>query len=203
MIDQELYKYIVTKLLNGFEIGALYMLIATGLTLIFGTLGVVNFAHGALYLIAIYAAVQIAIVDFWLAVVLVPTILFIVGIAVERGLIQFFYKRPHTDQILFTFGLALVVQEGFKWLYGANNIPYNLPKWGAGVTFLNNYVPFLEILTVYRTWSLVMIFVAVLVVIALFSLLHLTTFGMVVRAGMRDAQMLKFLGINITSRFTI
>ena len=202
-MDQELYKYIVTKTLNGFEIGALYMLIATGLTLIFGTLGVVNFAHGALYLIAIYAAVQLAVIDFWLAATLVPIMLFIVGVGMERGLIRFFYKRPHTDQILFTFGLAIVIQEGFKWFYGANNIPYNLPKWAAGVTFLNNYVPFLETVTVYRTWSLLIITIAFVSIGVLFALLHLTTFGMVVRAGMRDSQMLKFLGINITSRFTI
>src|SRR3546814_14885475 len=86
--------------LTGLQLGAIYALIGLGLTLIFGTLGVVNFAHGALYLIAAYFAVLLSkSIGFGYAIVLVPIALFVVGIALERGLIQFFYRRPHTDQI--------------------------------------------------------------------------------------------------------
>ena len=97
------------SILTGLQLGSIYVLIALGLTLIFGTLGVVNFAHGALYLIAIYLAVSINnALGFGLALIIVPPVLFIIGVLLERGLIQRFYDRPHTDQILVTFGLAIV-----------------------------------------------------------------------------------------------
>src|SRR5688572_28422901 len=99
-------------LLTGLQLGAIYVLIALGLTLIFGTLGVVNFAHGALFMIGAYAAWWISSHhSYWLAFLAVPPLLFAVGVAMEMGLMRHFYKRPHTDQILVTFGLALVVQE--------------------------------------------------------------------------------------------
>lgn len=192
------------QVLTGLQLGAIYALIALGLTLIFGTLNVVNFAHGALYMIAAYVAVELARhVDFLAAIVLVPIVLFVVGIALERGLIRYFYDRPHTDQILVTFGMALVVQEVLKWIFGANNIPFALPDWGNGVAFLHNYIPFLEGFVVFPKWRLILIGVSFVTVLALFSLLQFTRFGLVVRAGMRDPQMLRFLGINITQRFAM
>jgi branched-chain amino acid transport system permease protein len=209
---------IFLMVLTGLQIGALYALIALGLTLIFGTLGVVNFAHGALYLIAAYAAVLISDAwGFWLAVLLVPVILLAVGIVMERGLIQFFYDRPHTDQILVTFGLAIVAEEAFRWWKGSNVIPFTLPGWGSGQVLFYGWdadvpeaipglripMPFLEGFTFYPAWRLLLIAVAAISVLALFLLLRFTRFGLVVRAGMRDAEMLQFLGINIPQRFAI
>ncbi len=192
------------QLLTGLQLGAIYALIALGLTLIFGTLNVVNFAHGALYMIAAYIAVYVgAQVDFIAAIFIVPIVLFGVGIVLERGLIRYFYDRPHTDQILVTFGLAIVIEELLKWMFGANNLPFPLPAWGNGVAFLHEYVPFLEGFVVFPKWRLILILVSLIVVGALFSLLQFTRFGLVVRAGMRDPQMLRFLGINITQRFAI
>ncbi len=192
------------QLLTGLQLGAIYALIALGLTLIFGTLNVVNFAHGALYMIAAYVAVVIAgQVDFIAAIFLVPIVLFGVGIALERGLIRFFYDRPHTDQILVTFGLAIVIQEVLKWIFGANNIPFALPSWGNGIVKLHEFLPFLEGFVAFPRWRLILILVSLVTVGALFALLQLTRFGLVVRAGMRDPQMLRFMGINITQRFAI
>ncbi|WP_440996608.1 branched-chain amino acid ABC transporter permease [Arhodomonas sp. SL1] len=209
------------QLVTGLQMGAIYALIALGLTLIFGTLGVVNFAHGALYVIAIYAAVTIgAHLGFWAAVVLVPALLFVVGIALERGIIQRFYDRPHTDQILVTFGIALVVEEGAKAIFGANNIPYPVPDWGQGQMMfygtgatipdvprfqemISVWMPFIDGMLFYPTWRIILVLVALLAIAALFSLLQFTRFGLVVRSGMRDAEMLRFLGINITARFAI
>ena len=192
------------QLLTGLQIGSIYALIALGLTLIFGTLGVVNFAHGALYMTAAYLAVTIAAkFGFITAIITVPILLFIVGVIMERGLIRFFYDRPHGDQILVTFGLAIVVGEVFKWIFGANNIPFALPKWGVGITKMHEYLPFLEGFVAYPTWRLYLVGVSVVVVFLLFALLQFTTFGLVVRAGMRDPDMLRLLGINITKRFTI
>lgn len=209
---------VILQFLTGLQLGAIYALIALGLTLIFGTLGVVNFAHGALYIIAAYAAVTIATqLGFVWAIVLVPAGLFLVGVALERGLIRFFYDRPHTDQILVTFGLAIVVEEGLKWVFGSNNIPFNLPPWGTGNTILYGPgatvppaipglrlpLPLVEGFIFYPTWRLILILVAFVTVAALFALLQFTRFGLVVRASMRDPEMLRFLGVNVTRRFTI
>ena len=204
--------------LTGLQIGAIYALIALGLTLIFGTLGVVNFAHGALYLIAAYLAVLLASsYGFGVAILLVPVILFIVGLAMERGLIQFFYQRPHTDQILVTFGLAIVVEETFKWIFGSNNIPFALPAWGAGqvlfygagavvpeaIPGLRIPMPFLDGFAFFPAWRLLLVGVTAITVLALFVVLQFTRFGLVVRAGMREPEMLQFLGIDIPARFAI
>ena len=205
-------------LLTGLQIGALYAMIALGLTLIFGTLGVVNFAHGALYLVAAYLAVFMAAeLGFGITFVLVPIILFVVGLAMERGLIQFFYNRPHTDQILVTFGVAIVVEETLRWLFGSNSLPFPLPDWGAGqvlfygagamvpeaIPGIRVPMPFLEGFAFFPAWRLLLVMVTAVTILALFLVFQFTRFGLVVRAGMRDAEMLQFLGINIPRRFAI
>lgn len=196
--------YFFTHILTGLQIGALYMLIALGLTLVFGTLGVVNFAHGALFMLGAYFAVVIAdAYGFGIAIVLVPILLFFVGVALERGLIRFFYERSHTDQILVTFGLAIVIGEVLKTIYGANNLPFSTPSWGTGIVWLNEFFPFLEGRVPFPKWRLILVAVTFSTVAALFVLLQFTKFGLIVRAGMRDSQMLAYLGVNITRRFTI
>ena len=208
-------------ILTGLQKGAIYALIALGLTLIFGTLGVVNFAHGALYMIATYLILVVgAQVGFLPAIIFVPILLFIIGIAMERGLIRYFYDRPHTDQILVTFGVAIVVSEVVKVIFGANALPVSLPDWGQGQIlfyeaaanvpdnpFFNKMVqipaPFLDGNLFFSKWRGLLIFVSLITVGAVFALLQFTRFGLVVRAGMRDPLMLRFLGINITQKFTL
>lgn len=192
------------QVLTGFQLGAIYMLIGLGLTLIFGTLGVVNFAHGALYMLGAYAAVTLAPhAGFALTILLVPLLLFAFGLGLERGLIKRFYDRPHTDQIMVTFGLALVLQETLKWIFGANALPFPLPAWGNGIVPMHEYLPFLEGFVAYPKWRLILTLVSLGTVLALFLLLQFTRFGLIVRAGMRDAEMLRFLGVNIQRRFAI
>ncbi|CAN5744601.1 branched-chain amino acid ABC transporter permease [soil metagenome] len=184
------------QLLTGLQIGAIYVLIALGLTLIFGTLGVANFAHGALYMVAAYAGVVVAAnLGWWWVIVLVPLGLFLVGVVLERGLIQFFYKRPVTDQILVTFGLALVVQEIARTLFGGTTRQFPPPQWGI--------IPIDIGIGYYPPWRLVIVLVTIVVVLIMFLLLRFTRFGLVVRAGMRDPEMLRLLGINVTRRFTL
>lgn len=184
------------QLLTGLQLGAIYVLVALGLTLIFGTLGVANFAHGALYLIAAYLGwVLAAQVSWWLVIVAVPLALFVVGLILERGLIRFFYDRPVTDQILVTFGLAIVVQEIVRWIFTGATQPFPPPQWA--------FIPMDIGIGYYPPWRLVIIAVTVAVVLGLFALLRYTRFGLVVRAGMRDADMTRFLGINISARFTL
>ena len=184
------------QLLTGLQIGAIYVMIALGLTLIFGTLGVVNFAHGALFMIAAYLGYVISeATGHWVAFITVPLILFGIGIVIERCLIQFFYSRPATDQILVTFGLAIVLQELMRWIFGGTNLPYGTPSWAV--------VPVNIGIGYYPPWRLVIVGVTIAVVIALYLFLRFTRFGLVVRAGMRDPQMLRFLGIDVPKRFTL
>lgn len=183
------------QLLTGLQIGAIYVMIALGLTLIFGTLGVVNFAHGALFMIGAYLGYVVSeATNHWIAFIVVPLVLFLVGLATERVLIRFFYSRPAVDQILVTFGLALVLQETMRWIFGGTNLPYGTPGWAI--------VPVDIGIGYYPPWRLVIVGVTVAVVGALYLFLRFTRFGLVVRAGMRDPEMLGYLGIDVPKRFT-
>ena len=184
------------QLLTGLQIGAIYVLVALGLTLIFGALGVANFAHGALYMIGAYAGLVVSAQLGWgWAALLVPLGLFIVGILFDRGLLQFFYKRPVTDQILVTFGLAIIIQELARTFFGGTTRPFPAPQWAR--------VPIDIGIGFYPPWRLVIVAVTVVVVILLFALLRYTKFGLMVRAGMRDPEMVRYLGIDATRLFTI
>ena len=184
------------QLLTGLQIGAIYVMIALGLTLIFGTLGVVNFAHGALFMIGAYLGYVVSeATGHWVAFLVVPLALFVIGIVFERFLIQYFYGRPHTDQILVTFGLALVLQELMRWIFGGTNLPYGTPGWAI--------VPVDIGIGYYPPWRLVIVGVTIAVVAGLYLFLRFTRFGLVVRAGMRDPEMLGYLGIDVPKRFTL
>jgi branched-subunit amino acid ABC-type transport system permease component len=231
---------LLLQLLNGLDKGGAYALIALGLTLVFGTLGVVNFAHGALFMLGAFVAVatnQLLTIsqkvrdesitafeayttkpylEIWLgdfgatiiewsipisALIAVP-IMLLIGLAMERGLIQYFYKRPHAEQILVTFGLAIVLGEIVKVIFGANSIPVAAPDALTGAAPIGSALGLSENL-VYPWWRLVYLFSAFVIVCAVFAFLKLTTYGMVVRAGMTDREMVGLLGINIQRRFTV
>ena len=236
---------ILLQILNGLDKGSAYALIALGLTLIFGTLGVVNFAHGALFMIGSFCAVTFSkfltlshtVIDDtrkdflgnplkvdvpyiheivgqsagdWMIDWAVPlSILFTIpvmvslGFIMERGLIKHFYKRPHADQILVTFGLAIVLQEVIKYFYGANPIPTPAPEVFAGSFDFGAALGFDPNTIIYPYWRLVYFGFAALIIGAVFAFLQFTSFGMVVRAGMADRETVGLLGINIDKRFTI
>ncbi|WP_371039158.1 MULTISPECIES: branched-chain amino acid ABC transporter permease [unclassified Rhodosalinus] len=236
---------IILQILNGLDKGSAYALIALGLTLIFGTLGVVNFAHGALFMIGAFVAVTVsyvlglsfetvdpervdflgnplkvqntyveewfgpqlggAIIDWSVPIsilVAIPIMAF-VGYAMERGLIRYFYKRPHADQILVTFGLAIVLQEIIKFYYGANPIPTPAPDAFKGSFDFGVLLGFDPNTILYPYWRLVYFGFAMIVIAAVFAFLQFTTFGMVVRAGMADRETVGLLGIDIDKRFTV
>ncbi|SDE03534.1 branched-chain amino acid ABC transporter permease [Limimaricola pyoseonensis] len=236
---------ILIQILNGLDKGSAYALIALGLTLIFGTLGVVNFAHGALFMIGAFCAVtlqklltlsvttidpertdflgnplkvQTPYVENWfgpevggtivdwavpLAILLAIPVMLLVGFVMERGLIKHFYKRPHADQILVTFGLAIVLQEIVKYFYGANPIPTPAPDAFRGSLDIGVWLGFDPYAIIYPYWRLVYFFFAGVIIAAVFAFLQFTTFGMVVRAGMADRETVGLLGIDIDRRFTL
>ncbi|SFR36200.1 amino acid/amide ABC transporter membrane protein 1, HAAT family [Yoonia tamlensis] len=235
----------ILQILNGLDKGSAYALIALGLTLIFGTLGVVNFAHGALFMLGSFCAVTLskflslshkivdetrtdflgnpmevdvpyvhdwfgvaagdAIIDWAVPLSLIFAIPIMIGIGyvMERGLIKHFYKRPHADQILVTFGLAIVIQEIVKYYYGANPIPTPAPSAFKGSFDFGVLVGFDANAIIYPYWRLVYFFFSLVIIGAVFAFLRFTTFGMVVRAGMADRETVGLLGIDIDKRFTI
>ena len=234
---------IILQILNGLDKGGAYALIALGLTLAFGTLGVVNFAHGALFMLGAFCAVtfnrimsleQVVLdpekttawgtalevrtpyAEIWfgdigtimidfavpLSVLFTIPVMLIIGVVMERGLIKHFYNRPHADQILVTFGLAIVLQEIIKHYFGANPIPQSAPEIVSGSANVGLWLG-LGDSVVYPWWRLVYFAFSATVIFAVFAFLQFTTFGMVVRAGMRNREMVSLLGINIERRFTI
>jgi branched-chain amino acid transport system permease protein len=138
-----------------------------------------------------------------LAILVAIPIMALIGLAMERGLIKHFYKRPHADQILVTFGLAIVLQEIIKFFYGANPIPTPAPDAFKGSFDFGVLLGFDPMTIMYPYWRLVYFLFAMVVIGAVFAFLQFTTFGMVVRAGMADRETVGLLGINIDRRFTI
>jgi len=136
------------------------------------------------------------------SVLIAIPVMLIVGVVMERGLIRHFYNRPHADQILVTFGLAIVLQEIIKHYFGANPIPQNAPDIVSGSANIGLWLG-LGDSVVYPWWRLVYFAFSAIVIFGVFAFLQFTTFGMVVRAGMRDREMVSLLGINIERRFTI
>lgn len=235
---------IFLQVLNGLDKGGAYALIALGLTIIFGTLGVVNFAHGALFMLGAFCAVAVKKILGLEKITLDPTqltawgtpmeirqpyvetllgdygrllleysvpvsiiiaipIMLLLGIIMERGLIRYFYKRPHAEQILVTFGLAIVLQEIVKSIFGANPIPQPAPDTMTGMIDFGIVIGFDAGNVVYPMWRLVYFLFSLGIIGLVFSFLQFTTFGMVVRAGMADRETVGLLGIDIDRRFTI
>jgi branched-chain amino acid transport system permease protein len=126
----------------------------------------------------------------------------LLGVALERGLIRHFYRRTHADQILVTFGLAIVLQELVKAYFGANPIPMPAPEIVSGSANLGGWLGLGNSLT-YPWWRLVYFLFSAALIAAVFAFLRFTTFGMVVRAGMRDRETVGLLGIDIERRFTV
>ena len=231
---------IILQILNGLDKGGAYALIALGLTLVFGTLGVVNFAHGALFMLGAFCAVTLEKVltiskrvkdesvtffdaykeqpylEIWfgdigttiinysvpLSILVAIPVMLLIGLAMERGLIKHFYKRPHAEQILVTFGLAIVLQEIVKAFYGANPIPQPAPDPVSGSAAIGALFG-LSDAVVYPWWRLIYLAFSLSIIGSVFAFLRYTTYGMVVRAGMHDREMVSLMGINIERRFTI
>lgn len=126
----------------------------------------------------------------------------LVGVAFERGLIRHFYKRTHADQILVTFGLAIVIQEIIKKFFGANPIPQAAPAAYDGTAQVGQLIGLGDSIP-YPAWRMVYLAFALCLIGGVFAFLQFTTFGMVVRAGMRDRETVGLLGIDIERRFTI
>jgi branched-chain amino acid transport system permease protein len=182
---------------NGLVLGALLALISSGLTIIYGTLGVLNLAHGAMFMLGGYAG-YVAYTyteSFVLAVAAGAVFVLVVGVAMERIVIRHFYKRPDEDQLLVTFGISICLVEFTRFLFSSLSKSVPPPSWGQGITSLGfMFYP------TYRLWVVGIIAVALL---ALFLILYRTRIGLIVRAGIEDSAMVDALGLNVDRVFMV
>ncbi|PSP49867.1 branched-chain amino acid ABC transporter permease [Halobacteriales archaeon QH_3_68_24] len=214
---------IIVLLVNGLQVGAIYVLLAIGLSIILGTLKFVNFAHGALYVIGAYAGLlitqEITISNgklaewgfptlglewgFLAALVIVPLFVFVVGLAMERFVARPFYDRPDTDQILVTFGLAIIVQELLHALFGGRSFSYDLPSNVVNGLPLSGPVAIPLTAVTIDVWRVWVISITAFLVLGVYAIVEYTDFGLVVKAGTRDPEMVRLLGIKITRPYVV
>jgi branched-chain amino acid transport system permease protein len=180
---------IVFNIFNGLIIGAFYAMMALGLSLILNLSGVINFAHGGFLAIGGYLAYTlIPYLGFWGALIVAPFLVAFIGLAVERVLIRRLYGRDPLYSLLLTFGLAFMIEDGTRFIWGAQSLPYQIPSWLSRPLSTEFFF-----LTGYR---LFMVLLVTLVVIGLFVILNYTRLGIRIRAGTLDLETVSVLGVN-------
>lgn len=187
----------MSQVFNGLALGVLLSLIAAGLTIIYGTLGVINFAHGALFVVGAYAGFSTFSYtgSFVLAIAGGAGAALIVGLLMERTLIKRFYSRPHEDQILVTFGISIVIVEVIRAIYGGVGQRVPVPSWGTGVVDLG--------FVVYPLYRIEILAIAAAALGLFWVLLYRTRLGLIIRSGIEDQLMVRLLGLNIQRAFLI
>ncbi|MFK3777820.1 branched-chain amino acid ABC transporter permease [Agrobacterium sp. NPDC089420] len=186
------------QLLIGLINGSFYALLSLGLAVIFGLLRVINFAHGAQYMLGAFVAflgLQYFGINFWMALVVTPLVVALFGAIVERFLLSRLYDLDPLYGLLFTFGLALVVEGTFRWLYGAAGQPYSVPRELAGGTNLG-----FMFLPNYRAFVVVISLVAC---IATWALIEKTRLGSYLRAATENPTLVQAFGINVPVLLTL
>jgi branched-chain amino acid transport system permease protein len=187
----------ISQCFNGLVLGALLALISSGLTIIYGTLGVLNLAHGAMFMLGGYAGwvAYSYTSSFVLAVIAGSLFVMLVGLVIERGIIRYFYNRPHEDQLLVTFGLAIVFVETIRFFFGSLSKTVPPPSFLAGITPIG--------FMFYPTYRLALLGIVAVALLALYFVLYRTRIGMIVRAGIEDSVMVDSLGIDVYKIFML
>lgn len=190
--------FLLVQLLNGLQVGVLLFLVASGLTLVFGILDVINLAHGALFMVGAYAGAltMVGTGSLLASLLAAPLVALLVGIALDRLVLRHLYERDHLEQVLATFGTLLFLDELARALFGPAARPFPLPAsldWSlvlpGGVT--------------YPAWRLAIILAGALTAILLGLLLARTRFGMLVRGAATNAPMLEMLGVDVRRLFLL
>lgn len=190
---------ILEQILNGVQLGVMLFLIAAGLTLVFGVMGLINLAHGSLYMIGAFAAAVVAGAtgSFLLAVAGSIVAAAFAGVLIETLVIRRLYQRDHLDQVLATFALILIFSEGTRLVFGSFPLYLSIPEFFAGPVRL----PLLGI--DYPAFRLFLIVVGLAVAVGLYLLITRTRIGIQIQAGEADREMISALGVNISSLYTI
>ena len=186
-----------SQVFNGLALGALLALISSGLTIIYGTLGVLNLAHGAMFMMGGYAGYVVfeATGSFILAVVGGALFMLVFGVLLERIVIRHFYHRPHEDQLLVTFGLSIVLIEVVRLMFSSLSKTIPAPAMLSGITSLG--------VTFYPTYRIAVVGIVAVALLVLYFVLYRTRLGMIVRAGIEDSEMVDSLGINVDRVFMV
>jgi branched-chain amino acid transport system permease protein len=187
----------LSQLFNGLALGALLALISSGLTIIYGTLGVLNLAHGAMFMLGGYAgyAAWSATGSFLVALAAGTLAVGLLGLVMERVVIRYFYGRPDEDQLLVTFGLSICFVEAVRLIFSSQSLSVQPPTALVGITSLG--------VMMYPTYRLAVVGICALALFALWFVLFRTRLGMIVRAGIDDAVMVDSLGINVYRVFMV
>ena len=190
--------YLLIQTLNGVQYGFLLFLVASGLTLVFGIMGVINLAHGAFYMVGAYLAWWFAAQtgSFVLALLLSLPVTVLLGLAIERFAIRFLYARDHLYQVLFTYGLILILNELQRLVFGndVHALPIPAPLAGS--------IPLTEAQS-YPVYRIFLSFTCIAVAAGLYLLIQRTRLGMVIRAGSTHREMVSALGFDIAGLFMI
>ncbi len=186
------------QVLNGLQFGAMLFLMASGLTLVFGVMGLINLAHGSLYMIGAFAAAAVAGAtgSFILALAASLVAAAAAGALVEVAVIRRLYARNHLDQVLATFALILIFSEGTRWLFGSFPLYLDIPPYLAGPVSLPGGIE-------YPLYRLTIIAIGGAVALGLYLLITRTRIGVQIRAGESDREMIAALGVNISRLYTI
>lgn len=180
------------QLVTGIALGSVYALLAIGLSLIFGMLAVVNFAHGAFFMVGAFLGVYFLGLtgNFWFSLVLTPLAVGLVGLLLERFMVRPLYGRGIDYPLLLTFGFGYVLIDAMRFLFGLEGLPSSTPPELRGATNLGiGYFP---------TYRLFLIFAAALLIGALWLFIEKTKFGLIIRAGARDPEIVRVLGIDVS-----
>jgi branched-chain amino acid transport system permease protein len=189
---------IIEQLLNGLQFGVMLFLMAAGLTLIFGVMGLINLAHGSLYMIGAFACAVVAAAtgSLWIGLAASLVAAAAAGALVELAVIRRLYDRDHLDQVLATFALILIFSEGARWVFGSFPLYLDIPPILSGAVELPGGAH-------YQLYRLAIIGVGIVVAAGLYLLISRTRLGMRIRAGQSDREMIAALGVDIGTLYTV
>jgi len=182
---------LLEQLLNAAALSALLFLVSVGLSLVFGILRVVNFAHGVFYMLGAYVSFTAVALSgsFWVSLVVVPPVIGLLGALLERSTLRFIYRRPPIYQLLLTFGLALILEEGVRVVYGPTAKPVDPPSILQGFVALGGFA--------YPRYRLFLIVLGAVVGLSLWLVLLRTRAGLVIRAVAQNSEMADCLGADV------
>ncbi len=189
---------IAEQILNGLQFGVMLFLMSAGLTLIFGVMGLINLAHGSLYMVGAFACAAVAMASgsFWLGLAASLAAAAAVGAIIEIVVIKRLYGRDHLDQVLATFALILVFSEGVRWIFGPFPLYLDIPDSLAGAVLLPGEIH-------YPLYRLIIIAVGLAIAAGLAGLISFTRIGIQIRAGQTDREMIAVLGVDINRLYTL
>lgn len=189
---------VIEQLLNGLQFGVTLFLLAAGLTLIFGVMGLINLAHGSLYMVGAFAAASVSALSgsFLLALIASFAAAAMAGVLIEILVMRRLYAREHLEQVLATFALILIFSEATRWVFGSFPLYLDIPPALSGPLELPGGIA-------YPRYRLAVIGVGLLVALALYGLISRTRIGVRIRAGAADREMISALGIDITGLYTL